>query len=218
MRNSFVPEPRALRPAAGPACAGSARSGVTLVELLIVMAILVLVAVGLRQAVGSAAASFIAARNNQALLANGRFAMERIVFFVQESDGVTVPAGNTLWVIERVLDIYDNATHAFTAAGDGLLDADNNRNRVLNDNILFDLPELVQFRYDGASKTLFESLPNYSTANLLDQSPETAICESVTRVSFSQPAANLVQIEMTLDDGQSQVVLQTRAKARMIIQ
>ena len=211
-------EPGTGGPAPGPACTGSARSGLTLVELLIAMAILALVAVGLRQVVSAAVSSFAAARSSQNLLANGRFAMERIVFFALESDAFVIPASNTLWVRERVLDVYDNTTHAYAPAGDGLLDADNNRNKLLNDDVLFDPPEYVIFTHDSANKVLRESLPNYSTAFTYDQSPAVTICEFVKNVTFSLLASDLVQIEMTLNDGQSEVVLQTRAKARMINQ
>ena len=217
-RAGGAPEPRTLRPAPGPACAGDARSGVTLVELLIAMAILALVAVGLRQVVGAAVSSFSAARKGQDLLANGRFAMERIAFFAQESEGFVIPASNTLQVVERVLDVYDNTTHAYAPAGDGLLDADNDSNRRVNADILFDPPEYVIFTHDSLNNVLRESLPNYSTALLNDQSDAVTICEFVKNVTFSLLATNLVQIEMTLNDGQNEVVLQTRAKARMVNQ
>ena len=209
---------RTLSPAPGPVCRGDARSGLTLAELLIALAILAIVAVGLRQAVSVAVSSFSAARRSQDLLANGRFAMERIAFFAQESEGFVIPASNTLWVVERVLDVYNNATHAYAPAGDGFLDADNNSNGRLNGDILFDPPEYVIFTHDSAKKVLLESLPNYSTAFTYDQSPAVTICEFVKNVTFAQLATNLVQIEMTLNDGQNEVVLQTRAKARLISQ
>lgn len=192
--------------------------GHTLAELLIVVAILAFVALGLRQVVVAAVSGFGAARNNQDLLANGRFAMERIVFFVQETEGFAIPASNTLKVVERRLNIYDNTTHAYAPAGDGWLDADNDRNGLVNGNALSDPAEFVIFRYDSARKALLESLPNYSTDALGDQAPETVICEFVKSMAFSQLATNLVQIDMTLDDGQNEIVLETRANARMIRQ
>ncbi len=213
MRSKPTTELRTQNPAPGPTCTRSARSGVTLVELLIAMAILAIVAVGLRQVVGAAVSSYGAARNRQNLLANGRFAMERIMFFAQESSGFVIPDSNTLEVVERVLDVYDNTSHAYTPAGDGFLDADTNSNHLLSDP-----PEFVIFTHDSANRTLLESLPDYATAETQVQSDAVIVCEFVKNVTFALLATNLVQIEMTLNDGQNEVTLQTRAMGRMIAQ
>ncbi len=213
MCNDFRSKPRTLSSVTGRAGTRNARSGVTLVELLIAMAILAIVAVGLRQVVGAAVSSYGAARNRQNLLANGRFAMERIMFFAQESSGFVISDSNTLEVVERVLDVYDNTSRAYTPDGDGFLDADTDSNRLLTGP-----PEFVIFTHDSANRTLLESLPNYATTETQVQSDAVIICEFVNNVTFSLLATNLVQIEMTLNDGQNEVTLQTRAKGRMIVQ
>ena len=218
MCNSLIPEPRTPDPALGPAGTGGSRTGVTLVELLITVAILAIVAIGLGQVVSTAVSAFATARSGQNLLANGRFAMERIVSFLQATDAFAIPDSSTLRMVERVLDVYDNATQAFAPAGDGLLDADNNGNRRLNDNWFFDPQDVIQFSYDSANRVLLETRPKYSTAFTFDSTSAETICAYVKNVTFLQLAPNLVQIELTLNDGQSEVTLKTRAKTRMINQ
>ena len=80
--------------------------------------------------------------------------MERMVMFVQETDQLEIPAADTLVLNERVLDTYDNDTHAYRAEGDGYLDADNDHDGVVNEGGVNDDP------VDTISFSLDKSEPN----------------------------------------------------------
>ena len=192
------------------------RAGFTLVELLIALLLFTILAAGLHQIAATAGSAFTAARNKQELLANGRFAMDYLVAFVQASDAIRVPVSNRLEIAERRLDTYHNATRVFTPDGDGLLDADNNGNRLLNDDELADGKEWVFVRQDTAGNTLVAAIPDYSAPTpWLAPGPESVICEHVAGFVCTLMATNLVQIELTLADGPAEIVLHTRAKARL---
>ena len=66
-------------------------SGFTLLELLISIAILSVFMIGLHQAMGTALSAHRQTTERQELLARARYAMERMVMFVQESDSVLKP-------------------------------------------------------------------------------------------------------------------------------
>ncbi len=211
-----------VRPGRAPgrqaAGAAGARAGFTLLELLVASVVLALLAVALRQVIGASVSSFGAAAAREELLANGRFAMERMAFFARETDRLTVSASNDLWMVERALDVYHNDRHTYEAGGDGRPDADNDANGRINDNVSLDRREWVNFRHDAARNVLLESLPDYGTGYLDDRTDETVIGEHVRDVVFSLPASNLLQIDMTLQDGETELVLRTRVRARAIVQ
>ena len=91
-------------------------SGLTLLELLISTAILSIIIIGLSQVTGAVLNAY-KIKSDDYLLARARFAMERMAMFVQETGNIKTAKDNELKVTERVLDAYDNATHAYAPGG-----------------------------------------------------------------------------------------------------
>lgn len=190
-------------------------SGLTLLELLISIAILSVIMIGLHQAMGTALSAHQQTTDKKELLARARYAMERMVMFVQETDEIDVPSIDTLVVSERLLDIYNNTTLVYTAEGDGYLDADYDQDGLVNegdgdppDPITFDLD-----KSDGSNWKLQEQMPDYSTSTVDDFAATRVLCEHVTSFQCSLLASGLVEIQLTLDDGKNEVSLKTRVKA-----
>ena len=176
--------------------------------------------IGLHQALGTAISAYGNTKNKQELLAQARYTMERMVMFVNETDYIWKPDDvdqEILRVGERVLDTYNNATHAYDIDGDGYLDADNNYNGTINETLPPD--EQLTFsldKTDASNWKLKEEMPDYSTADYYDTLPGKVICEYVTAFKCSRLSTNLVEIELTLSDGNTEVSLKTRVKARLI--
>jgi prepilin-type N-terminal cleavage/methylation domain-containing protein len=198
------------------------QAGLTLLELLISVTILGIIVVGLHQALGTSLSAYEHTRNKQDLLTQARWAMKRMVMFAQETDVIQTPdeasSQEILKISERAVDTYDNATHAYVVGGDGLLDADNDGDSLINeggsdpqDFITFDLDKT-----DASNWKLQEEMPDYSTAAESDFSPRTVICEHVTSFQCNRLANNLIQIELTLNEGKAGVSLKTRVWARLM--
>ena len=56
-------------------------------------------------------------------------------------------------------------------------------------------------------------MPNYSTSILDDFLATKVLCEHVTTFSCSLLAPNLVEIQLTVSDGENEMNLKTRVKA-----
>lgn len=205
--------------------------GFLLIELLIVIAIFGIIMTGLQQVIVTAVTAYNSTKGKQDLEIRARFAMERMVIFVQETDLITLPNSATdqenLEISERVLDTYDNATHAYVLDGDGVLDADNDNDGVVNeDTTTPDPPDLIIFeldKTDAGNWKLLEKMPDYSTDTLDDYLTTRELCEHVTefknnlvRKNDTEFHANLVEIQLTLEDDINKVSLKTRARARLI--
>jgi len=197
-------------------------SGVTLLELLISVAILGIIVVGLHQVMSTATSTYDDTRDKQELLAEARYVMGRMVMFAQETDAIQKPEdvsdGEVLIVSERVLDTYNNATHAYDENGDGLLDADNDGDGLINEDG-GDPPDWITFDLDKSIANnwrLREERPDYSTVALADAMTKEVLCEHVTAFHCNRLAKNLVEITLTLGRGKSQVSLTSRVKARLI--
>jgi prepilin-type N-terminal cleavage/methylation domain-containing protein len=202
-----------------PLCQNS-RSGFTLVELLIALAIFAIIMTGIEQILSAAIAAYGSTGPKQLTQEAARFAMERMVLFVQESDSIVNPvstiAEETLKVSERVLDTYNNATHAYAAGGDGLADGDNDSDGLVNEGGADPADQAAFYldKTDGGNWKLMERLPNYGTADTADYSAPRVLCEHVALFSNRLLAADLVEINLTLSDAKSQVSLTTRARMR----
>lgn len=200
------------------------KSGFTLLELLISITILGIIVTGLYQALSTAMSGYDATKEKQYLLAQARYTMERMVMFVQGSDTISLPDSESevefLKVSERVLDTYNNSSHVYAVDGDGILDADNDADNLVNNNITTtDPPELITFdlnKTDAGNWKLMEQVPDYDTGALDDFTAKKEICEHVTAFGCKRMAANLVEIRLTLNNGISEVSLKTRARARWI--
>jgi prepilin-type N-terminal cleavage/methylation domain-containing protein len=192
-------------------------SGFTLLELLISMVILSIIMIGLHQAMDTALSAHRQTTERQELLTQARYAMERMVMFVQETDQLEIPAADNLVLNERVLDTYDNDTHAYRAEGDGYLDADNDHDGVVNEGGVNDDPvDPISFTLDKSEPNnwkLQEQMPDYSTVTLDDFLATKVLCDHVTTFSCTLLAPNLVEIQLAVNDGENEIDLKTRVKA-----
>ena len=191
--------------------------GFTLLELLISIAILSIIMIGLHQAMGTALSAHRQTTDRQELLARARYAMERMVMFVQETDQIQMVSADNLVLNERVLDTYDNDTHGYIAEGDGYLDADNDHDGLVNEGGVNDDPaDPISFSLDKSDPNnwkLQEQMPNYGSSILDDFLATKVLCEHVTTFSCTLLAPNLVEIQLTVNDGENEVSLKTRVKA-----
>jgi len=206
--------------------------GFSLVELLVVIAILGIIVAGLQQAITSALTAYDNVKDKQELEAQARYAMERMVMFVQESDEISKPDSasdqEVIEVSERLLDTYNNTTWAYDVDGDGLLDADNDGDGIVNeDAVTPDPPDILTFdldKTDSDNWKLREKMPDYSTpGDLTDFLSTRVLCENVTAFknnlvhkNDSQFHSNMIEIELTLSSGVHEISLNTRARARLI--
>ena len=198
------------------------RSGLSLVELLISAAILGIIMVGLHQVLSTSLTTYDQTRERQDLMMAARQVMERLGLFIRECDLIVLPdtaaLQETLKVSERVSDAYDNSTHAYLIDGDGFLDADNDKDGLVNEGGA-DPAEYITFSLDKTDPNnwkLVEEAPDYSTANVNDYLTAQVLCENVTFFGCGLIAAGLVEIQLTLTRGQNQVSLTTRSRARLL--
>ena len=192
-------------------------SGFTLLELLISIAILSVIMIGLHQAMGTALSAHRQTTDRQELLARARYAMERMVMFVQETDEIEVVSADSLVLNERVLDTYYNDTHGYLAEGDGYLDADNDQDGLVNEGGVYDDPaDPISFSLDKSDPNnwkLQEQMPNYGSSTLDDFLAVKVLCEHVTAFSCDLLTPSLVEIQLTVNDGENEIHLKTRVKA-----
>jgi prepilin-type N-terminal cleavage/methylation domain-containing protein len=201
------------------------QSGLTLLELLVSITIFSIIVGGLYQVLDHTLATYETTRKQQNLLSRARYAMERMVMFVQASDEIVNPADSEtqeLTVSERVLDTYDkeplNGSLAYQIGGDGILDADNDADGLVNEG-QGDLAEYISFRLDKSiadNWKLEERRPNYSTVGTADTTQWSVICEHVIDFSCRRFSTGMVEIHLALKNGNAQVNLKTRAKARHV--
>ena len=196
------------------------KAGLTLLELLISIAILGILMMGLHQAMSTAISAYDKTKNKQELLAQARYTMERMVMFVNETDYIWKPDDvdqEILKVSERVLDTYNNTSHAYDIDGDGFLDADNDSDKQVNES--GEAADLITFNLDKTDSDnwkLQEQMPDYSTADTADFLAARELAEHVISFACNLLNTDLVEIELTLSSGSSSVRLKTRAKSRMI--
>jgi prepilin-type N-terminal cleavage/methylation domain-containing protein len=189
--------------------------GFTLIELLISIAILSVIMIGFNQVMGSALSAHRQTTEKTDLLAQARYAMERMVMFVQETDQIDVPSVDKLVVNERLIDTYNNEDHSYNPEGDTYLDADNDRNGLVNEGTIEDPPDKITFDLDKTDSNnwkLMEEMPRYETSYLDDFQDKRVLCEHVTTFQCTVLAPNLVEILLTLSDGEHEVSLKTRAR------
>lgn len=198
------------------------KKGFTLVELLISIAIVGMIMGAIYQVVAQTLANYGAAQQSQRVASPGRFALERMVMFVQESDQILAPvtmdSTEVLTVSERLSDQYINTTHIYKVDGDGIPDADNDGDGLVNEGS-GDPAEFITFDLDKTDATnwrLMEQMPDYGTASTSDFKAKRIICEHIQAFSCRLLSAGLVEIVLTLQQGNSAVTLRTTAKARWV--
>ncbi|MHB8093094.1 MAG: PilW family protein [Syntrophales bacterium] len=217
----------------------SKKAGFTLIELLIAIALMVLIVGALDQVAARVLSTYTTVQVGQDLVPQARYALERMVAFVQESDQIQTPSTTAtdptevLAVSERLSDQYTNATPNYIAAGDGRPDADTNANGLVNEGGL-DPAEFIIFDLDKTDATnwkLREQMPNYSTPDDTgDHKTPVVICEHIKPDPLNNPLgfscrrlmrpdgtlSGIVEIVLTLQQGSKEVTLRTTAKARWV--
>lgn len=191
-------------------------SGLALIELIIAVAILGIIMVGLSQVMGTALSVYESTSEKQDIIAQARFAMDRIVMFTQETDDIQIPTSEKLIISERLMDTYDEFyVYVPGGGGDGYLDADNDRDGAVNegggdplDPITFEIDKT-----NGNNWKLREQMPDYSTSGVSDFVNWTVLCEHLSGVTFTTLGTNLLQIELAVEDGKSSISLMTRVMA-----
>ncbi|MEJ2167168.1 MAG: prepilin-type N-terminal cleavage/methylation domain-containing protein [Desulfobacterales bacterium] len=197
------------------------QGGLTLLELLVAIAIFSIIVGGLYQVLDHTLATYATTTSRQNLLSQASYAMERMVMFVQVSDEIVNPANaamQELTVSERVLDTYANLSGAYLIDGDGILDADNDADGLVNEG-QEDIAEYISFRLDKGiadNWKLVERRPDYRTTDTADQTQWHVVCEHVTDFACRRLGADMVEINLTLKNDNAQVNLKTRAKARNV--
>lgn len=196
--------------------------GVTVFELLVAILVIGIIAGAAYQALGDTLATYSVVQTRQELLSPARFALSRIVMFVQETDQIASPAmassGEMLAVSERLSDQYDNLTYAYVVSGDGIPDSDNNRNGIINEGGV-DPAEMVTFDLDKSDATnwrLMEQFPDYSSGLTTDFKAKAVLCERVQAFSCTRLANGVVEIVLTVGQGAANVTLRTTARARLL--
>jgi len=189
--------------------------GLTLFELLISIAVLSIIIVALPQVIGTALSIYGNTISEHELRTQACHALQRMIMFVQATDKIDDAKDKKLKVTERIIDTHDNATHAYIIDGDGFLDADNDADRLVNEGSGDDR-ESVTFEYDDHTGLLTEVLPDYSTADDNDYQPAKVLCTHVTLFQCSKLGDNVVEIQLTLDNGTHQVKLKTRVLAHLL--
>ncbi|MFC1516346.1 type II secretion system protein J [Thermodesulfobacteriota bacterium] len=199
-------------------------AGFTLFEVLVSIVLLGIIMIGLQQVLGSALSGYEVTKGKQDLLITARFAVDRMVRFAEESDVIANPvsdtAEETLKVSERLLDTYNNTTRAYDIDGDDVLDADNDANDLINDDTTNDPAEYVTFNLDKTDANnwkLKETLPDYSSASLVDTTAAKIICENVVAFECKLLDTDLVEIRLALEKDNSAVDLKTRVRARFVV-
>jgi prepilin-type N-terminal cleavage/methylation domain-containing protein len=195
--------------------------GMTLLELLAAIAIFSIIVGGLYQVLNHTLAAYETTSTRQDLLSQAGYAVERMVMFVQASDEIVNPANaatRELTVSERVLDTYDNLSGAYLIDGDGILDADNDADGLVNEGQQ-DMAEYISFMLDTSvadNWKLVERRPDYRTADTADQTQWHVICEHVVDFACRRVGADMVEINLTVKNDDARVNLKTRAKARNV--
>jgi prepilin-type N-terminal cleavage/methylation domain-containing protein len=194
--------------------------GFTMLEMLISIILLGIIMFGLEGPLSTALSSYKSTKGSQVLLVQARLAIERMVMFVQKTDQIVNPTGTNeevLKVSERLLDTYNNSSHAYTVAGDGKPDADNDNDGIVNVGA-GDAVEYVTYdldKTDSSNWKLMEQLPDYSSApsGVLAKK---VICEHVIEFKVSLLSNSLVEIRLSVNEGNTGLSLQTRARARLM--
>ena len=209
------------------------KKGFTLFELIVAVAVLGLITISFQQVLGQSLSTHKDTQEKLEQVSQARFAMDRIAMLIRETGLINIPPANlsvessasSLEIEERIMNFYNNSTHSFVLSGDGFLDADNNSNSVINDNVTTDPVDWTLISLDTTdpdNTKLVEQLPDYSTAAFDDKMPGRILCERVTlfqitRGSIDEKRHHLVKIELALGRGINQISFTTRAIAGKLL-
>ncbi|NDY71091.1 hypothetical protein G3N28_03180 [Desulfobacter hydrogenophilus] len=183
---------------------------------MIAVIVLGILMTGLTQIVATLVQSMGDADDHSQTSGTADFAMARMVRFVGDTDEIVLPTeeGDQLKVAERTLDMVDSAR---TVGGDGFLDADTDADGLVNEGA-GDVKEYVSFALDKTDSDnwkLVETVPDYLTADTSDTRSQ-VVCEYVTGFVTDLLAEGVVRIRLTTGKYGTVVVLETRARARLL--
>lgn len=189
----------------------------TLVEVMIAVIVLGILMTGLTQIVATLVQSMGVADDHSQTSGTADFAMARMVRFVGDTDEIVLPTeeGDQLKVAERTLDLVANDTRA--PGGDSFVDTDTDADGLVNEGD-GDVKEYVSFALDTTDSDnwkLVETVPNYLTADTSDTQSQ-VVCEHVTGFVTDLLAEGVVRIRLTTGKKGTAVVLETRARARLL--
>ncbi|MBU1697970.1 MAG: type II secretion system GspH family protein [Proteobacteria bacterium] len=209
------------------------KKGFTLFELILAVAVLGLIMTSFQGVLGQSLSTHKDTQEKLEQVSQARFAMDRIAMLIRETGLINIPVANlslessasSLEIEERIMNFYNNSTHSFVQSGDAFLDADNNYNYIINDNVTTDPVDWIIISLDTTDPDnikLVEKLPDYSTADFADKMPERILCENVTkfevtRGSIDEKLHHLVKIELALGSGINQLSFTTRAIAGKLL-
>ncbi len=198
------------------------KAGFTLIELLIAIAIMGIIVGTFDQVAARIFSTYSTVQSSHRLVPQARYALERMVTFVQESDAIQTPSATdpteVLAVSERLSDQYTNTSRTYKVDGDMLPDADTDADGLVNEAD-GDPMEFVTFdldKTDAANWKLMEQMPDYSTISTSDFKAKTTLCEHVQAFTCTRLSAGIVTITLTLQQGTKAVTLRTTAKARWV--
>ncbi|HLA28413.1 MAG TPA: prepilin-type N-terminal cleavage/methylation domain-containing protein [Syntrophales bacterium] len=201
---------------------GRFQSGFTLLELLIAIALMAMIVGALDQVAARVLSTYSAVQAGQDLVPQARYALERMVAFVQASDKILTPSTidptEALVVSEQYSDQYTNSSRVYTAAGDGRPDADTDADGLVNEDS-GDPAEFITFdldKSDGSNWLLMEKMPDYGTSATDDFKTPATLCEHVQAFACKRLSAGIVEITLTLQQGSKTVSLRTTAKAQWV--
>jgi len=200
------------------------KTGFTLFELIVAVAVLGLVMTSFQRVLGQSLATHKDTQEKLEQVSQARFAMDRMAMLLGKTGNITTPAqsssADSLVLEERSMDGYNNLTQALGA--DGFLDADKDRNKVVNDDSINDPPDWITIsldKTDGNNWKLVETMPDYGP---IGDIPVITMCENVTRFevtrgSMDEKQHHVFKIQLDLGSGIHQVSLTTRAIAGKLL-
>lgn len=197
--------------------------GFSLLELIVAVGVLGMIMMSLQVVLGQSLSTHAETREKLDLVSQARFSVDRIALMVTETGYIETPVqggtAESLVIEERIMDVYNNSTHAYDKTGDGILDADNDGTGAVNDHITNDPVDKISIRLDKTDADnwkLVEELPDYGTAALTDTMTQRILCEHVTLFRVTRGSSseqNLIKIELDLGKGPNLVSLTTRSVA-----
>lgn len=201
--------------------------GFTLLELIVVLALLGGIITSLQLVLGQSLASHRQTREKLETVSRARFVMDRLVMLITETAYIETPgeggSSDSLVIEERLMDAHNNSNNSYAQNGDGIWDADNDSNGVVNDNDAIDPIDKITIsldKTDAQNWKLVEVLPNYGTADFYDTMAKRILCENVRSFVVTRGSSNkkkLIKINLELGKDAHVVTLVTRATAEKML-
>jgi len=201
--------------------------GFTLFEIIVVLALLGGILTSLQLVLGQSLASHRQTQEKLETVSRARFVMDRLVMLITETSYIDTITGDwpsdSLVIEERLMDTHKNSDHSDAPNGDGIWDADNDSNGVVNDNDDDDPIDNITIsldKTDPMNKKLVEKLPDYGTDDPEDTMDKRILCENVSSFVVNRGSLDkkkLITIILELGKDTHVVTLKTRATAEKML-